>query len=289
MAVNTFRNSGDPVKMVVRRSVRKLVQAATGDRSKTNFLSKNKNNEKSNDVVEDVFRDEKENRINMIHKTVASPSENIKTKSTANGSINKRGWFSPQEISASSELSSGTDVLIASLDEQRAGKLSSSDGKEEYDSAYDTLMTNKSSRTITSSSSVTVADRISSDVESTTTTTTSNTECTLAANDNDNNVRRRQNTTKNHTTTTTSREQQRDSARENSSDSEKRRSTFFIIPERENGIKTPTDEFNNNPAVLTEADFDYEYKVSGFSLYSFISISLIIYSRCFELSLSTRV
>lgn len=249
LAVNTFRSSGDPVKMVVRRSVRKALTSG-GVTAQVDFVATKENN-----VAADVVLRAEKNKLN---KEYSSSNGNGRREKNSN----RRGWFSPEEISGSpaEDLSSScNEVFVADhLSEQNTAKNSGGD-KEEYDSAYDTLMTNKSSRC--SHHSSTVAD-VSSDVEST------STERTLEAVDDKEGVQQR----KQYSPLRQQQREQRDSARENSSDScEKRRSTFFIIPESGAGgsvgvggdNKTTTaslEDFNGSTGVPDD-DFDYEYEV----------------------------
>lgn len=228
--------------MVVRRSVRKALTAGSVT-AQVNINSnsdgvKSKNEKDKNGNTEDVVLRSEKNKLNNKEYTSARRDKSSST--------NRRGWFSPEEISASPDLSSSCNEVFIS------DKKNGDDDKEEYDSAYDTLMTNKSSR------SSHQAD-VSSDVEST------STERTLAPEED---AGRR----KSQTPIQLRQQQQRGSMKESNTSSEKRRSTFFIIPESGSGgsvdddgnkmtSKFLQDEYNDTTPGVPDDDFDYEYEV----------------------------
>jgi len=213
LAVKTFRNSGDPVKMVIQRQIYKNKSCEAGTQTFGVIFAVT-----GDDACDKVINNQDE-------------VKNIKNNNKPSR------WINPQELINSIHITKtddeddyiqNTDQIIKNKDQLTKEK-DENNIIDDYDSAYDTLVTQKSSRN----------SRLSSDVESCSTNTQTP---TLPEDSDSQGVILRNN--KNH------------------SNSENRLSTFYVIPGDEKSKEIDTSLLHDfiTPQKI-EGDFEeYEYE-----------------------------
>lgn len=203
LAVNTFRNSGNPVKMVIQR-----------------MINRNKNCDVTTQTYGVAFAVTGDKDDNELNKKATS-------RSFQN---NKSRWLTPHEIADSVNLSC-SDEGVELVNQQNADRNKDEHKLDFYDSAYDTLLTQKSLRM-----KVDICDSGSGSntVQTTTSPESSDTQGVV--------LRKKVNKDDN---------------------SEKRHSTFYVIPGcEENNNATPEKVWEDVPSGIDDdAEYEYEYEV----------------------------
>lgn len=221
VAVQAFRNSGDPVKMVIQRQIHKnkMCDVSTQTFGVMFALTCGDTGKDANKCYQDELKSD------------------YKTK--------KSKWLNPQELIDSINSNQVEDDVIDELGKR--SQIKDENKSDLYDSAYDTLLTQKSSRSARSPSSVNEI----SDTES--------------------------NTTNQHATSPDETDRPQVVLRQKKTEldnSEKRSSTFYIIPgdedEEANGVASISQSWEDSHSQIeNDRDYEeYEYEV-GFFVFVF--------------------